>query len=112
MLLVVGAALALWGRSLTHDDRLTVGLKSAGRLELRAAQGALSLSASEALVKLGEGFAFDWSFAKAAAGPKTHEGVQVGFMKPMQWEVRMPIWLLAIAAGFLLWAQASMTRDR
>lgn len=111
LLLVVGAAMALWGRSLTHDDRVTMGLKSAGRVELRAAHGAVSLSASETLVKLGQDFALDWSFGKAAPGPRNHEGMQMTFSKPTQWEVRMPVWLLALAMGFLLWVRALMTRE-
>ncbi len=103
--------MALWGRSLTHDDRITLGLKSAGRVELRAAHGAVSLSASEALMKLGQAFALETSFGKAAPGPQSHAGLSASWVKPTQWQVRAPVWLLALAAGFLLWAQAKMTRE-
>ncbi len=110
-LLLVGISLAMWGRSMTHDDRVAIGLMKAGQIQLRSTSAAVSLSASEALLKLGAKPVFERSFQKRAAGSGAHSGLHFVFSKPMQWEARAPWWGLALAAGFWLFIRARMTRS-
>lgn len=109
--LIVGIALAMWGRSITSDDRIALGLKEAGRLQLRSTSGAVSLSANAALVKLGRNFAVETSFQKITPVSAEHSGLNFSFKKPMQWELRVPWWGIALLAGAWLFLRARMTRE-
>lgn len=110
-LLLVGIALSMWGRSMTHDDRLSLGLKEAGQVQIRSTAGSVSLSANPGLVKLGKEFGFETSFVKKQPPEGEHSGFGFAFTKPMQWEVRAPWWGLAIFFGFWLFVRARMTRE-
>jgi hypothetical protein len=110
-LLVIGLALALWGRSLSHDDQVAVGLKSAGQIGLRSTAGAISLFASEGLLKLGKEWAWHSNFQKISSASSMHKGFHWAYQKPMSWEVRLPIFLIAVLAGLWLFLRARMTRS-
>jgi hypothetical protein len=110
-ILVIGLALALWGRSLSHDDQVAVGLKSAGQIGLRSTTGAISLSASEGLLKLGKEWAWHSSFQKIAGSGGAHKGFHWAYQKPMSWEVRLPIFSIAVLAGLWLFIRARQSRN-
>ena len=109
-LLIIGLALSLWGRSLTHDDQMALGLKSAGQISVRATSGAVSLSASEGVLKLGKELAFETSFKKSASTSADHKGFNFSFQKPMSWQVRVPIFFIAILAGVWLLFMGRMAK--
>jgi hypothetical protein len=110
-LLVIGIAFALWGRSITHDDRAAVGLKKAGQLSVRSASGAISLSASEGQMALGEKFAWEFKAKELDEASKKHSGFNVSFKKKMEWEVRMPIFVIGGLACLVMFFQAKSARD-
>lgn len=110
-ILIVGVALAMWGRSMTSDDRVALGLKEAGQLQLRSTAGAVSLSASEALIKLGKSLTVEKSFQKRQPASDAHSGLSASFTKPMQWEIRVPWWGIAVLSGVWLFLRARMTRE-
>jgi len=110
-LLVIGIALSLWGRSLTHDDRASVGLKKAGHLSVQTASGAISLSASEGQMALGEKFAWEFKSKELDDSSKKHSGFNVAFKKGMAWEIRMPIAAIGALACVMMFFQAKMARD-
>ena len=110
-LLLIGIALSMWGRSMTHDDRVNLGLKQAGQIQIRSTAGSVSLSANPGLVKLGEKLAVETSFVKTQPPEGEHSGLGFSFNKPMQWEVRAPWWGLAGFFGVWLFLRARMTRE-
>ncbi len=109
-LLIIGIALSLWGRSLSHDDQVALGLKTAGQIGLRSAAGAVSLYASEGTLKLGKDWAFETSFKKGVSNAADHKGFNVAFSKPMSWQVRVPIVVIAVLAGVFLLFKGKMAR--
>lgn len=110
-LLIIGIALSLWGRSLTHDDRAAVGLKKAGQISLRSGSGAISLSASEGQMALGEKFAWEYRAKELDEASKKHSGFNVSFKKKMDWELRMPIFAIGGLACAMMFFQAKAARD-
>ncbi len=109
-LLVVGVSLAMWGRSLTHDDRILLGVPKAGRLEARSTAGSFSLSASEALLQFGQKPAFETAFQKRQPGSAAHGGLNLRLARAMDWELRLPWWGLALISGFWLFVRARQRR--
>ena len=107
-LLVIGLTLALWGRSLTSDDSISIGLKQAGQVSVRCTEGAVSLSTSEGLLELGHKFALKTQFGAKSDQSVKHKGFAASFQKPMQWEVRMPIFAAVFLCGFLLYVKTRM----
>jgi hypothetical protein len=113
-LLVIGIALSLWGRSLTHDDRAAVGLKKAGTIAVQTATGAISLSASEGQMALGEKFAWEYKAKElddAAKKKSEHSGFNFSFKKKMDWQIRVPIYVIGALACVMMFMQAKMARD-
>jgi hypothetical protein len=113
-LLIIGIALSLWGRSLTHDDRAAVGLKKAGNIALRTGTGAISLSASEGQMALGEKFAWEYKakeLDEASKKKSDHSGFHVSFKKGMDWQIRMPIFVIGGLACAMMFFQAKSARD-
>lgn len=111
ILLVIGIALSLWGRSLTHDDRAVVGLKKAGQVSLQTASGAISLSASEGQMALGEKFAWDFKSKELDEASRKHSGFNLAFTKGMAWEIRMPIVAIGALACVMMFLQAKVGRS-
>lgn len=109
-LLIIGIALALWGRSLSHDDQIALGLKTTGQIGVRATSGAVSLYASEGTLKMGKEWAFETSFKKGASTDGDHKGFNVSFKKPMDWQIRVPVILFAVLAGVLMLFKGKMSR--
>lgn len=110
-LLIIGIALSLWGRSLTHDDHAAVGLKQVGQIGIRAASGAISLSASEGLMALGEKYAWEYRGKELDEASKKHSGFNLSFNNKMNWELRMPIFVIGGLACAMMFFQAKAARD-
>lgn len=110
-LLIIGIALSLWGRSLSHDDQIALGLKTAGQIGVRSAAGAVSLYASEGTLKLGKEWAFETTFKKGVGSATDHKGFNVAFSKPMSWQIRVPIVAIAALAAVFLLFKGKMARS-
>lgn len=90
-ILLVGLLIAAWARSMTHDDRIVVGLKTHGQIVLRGAMGNYSISANEGLYKLGEKYGLAWQSSEIKVPDSIPTGPFATFKKPMDWEIRAPV---------------------
>lgn len=101
-LLLIGLVLFLWGRGMTHEDYVMMGLGKNGHLELRSAAAAVSLSGSQGLHKLGKWFSFEFNSRQIAAEASAHKGFKARFDAPMNWELRIPLLGVMVMVIFAL----------
>jgi hypothetical protein len=59
---------------------------------------------------LGKEWAFETSFKKGVSTAADHKGFNVAFSKPMSWQVRVPIVVIAVLAGVFLLFKGKMAR--
>lgn len=90
-LLFIGLVLFLWARGMTHDDTVLIGLGKSGHLELRSATGAVSLSGSPGMHKLGKLFSFELNSREIKADSSPHKGFKARFDAALNWELRLPL---------------------
>ncbi len=88
-LLFIGLFLSLWARSMTHEDFVKVGMGKNGHLEFRTAAGAVSVSASRGIHKLGQWFSFEKVSRPIQREKHPHQGFNGSFKGPMNWELRV-----------------------
>ena len=104
-LLIIGLVLFLWGRGMTHDDTMLLGLGKGGHLELRSGAAAVSLAASPGMHKLGKWFSFELNSREVKAAESAHKGFKARHDAPLNWELRIPllgVMAVAIVGLFLL----------
>ena len=101
-LLFIGLIMFLWARSMTHEDFVKVGMGKNGHLEFRTAAGAMSVSASQGIHKLGQWFSFE-KFSRSIQREKhPHQGFKGSFSGPMNWELRITMISIMSVVIFML----------
>ncbi len=108
-ILLVGLLIAAWARSMTHDDKLIIALQKNGQIVLRGAMGNYSITASEGLHKLGEKYALDWQSTQIKAPDSIPTGFFGTFKKPMQWELRAPVFIFLIVLCYWFYLKLKLS---
>ncbi len=99
-LLLIGLILFLWARGMKHEDHIVVGMGKNGRIELRSAAAAVSVSASQGLHRLGKWFSFEYKTRIIEAAKHPHTGFLATAKAAFDWQLRIP--LLAVMAVIIL----------
>lgn len=104
-LLFIGLVLSLWARSMTAEDVIVIGMGKNGRLELRSAAAAVSVSASPGLHQLGKWLSFEWTSRKVAdRDTHPHRGWLTRFKAPFDWQIRLTLLsvMAVVIAGLIV----------
>ena len=111
-LLFIGLLLFLWGRGMTHEDTLKLGMGKSGHLEMRSGAAAVSVSASQGLHKLGKWFSFEFNSRAVLAEDSKHVGFKASFKRAFDWELRIPLLGVMVVIMFGLFIFLRWLRQR
>lgn len=109
-LLLIGIVLALWGRGMTFEDCVMIGLGEKGHLELKSGAAAVSVNAAPGMHQLGRWFSFEHRARAVAPDASAHRGNHLSFRGPFEWSMRLSLLTLVGVLAVLVFVWLKIFR--